>query len=893
MANIFGTDKNDNITLASGTATTNLVGLAGNDKLTSLSGDTNLYGDVLDNIVLNFTSLSSAHSTVYDDTPHGSNAGAFAQIPVFWNDTLTAYSGNNLLVGDATNFSINVHGTDSLAAGVSAPVIVTNVNVSFGNDTLYDPDGNNTMYGDLETFSVSVIAGSGGGAGSEATARIGVLAGNVHNVNTGQGTPGLLAAFGNDTITTGAGADLIYGDAKNFLITLLSGSNSVGATARARLDESKFTFGVDKISSGDGNDVVFGDVQNFNMTLTTGDNASNNRAQDVSSYIFGNDVIQSGNGNDFIYGDAQHLNWTFTVGSGLDGTNASPLPGGFARWGAGSLSYGNDNITAGNGDNWIYGDIQDWTITASGGAGVHGKNASEIAGIGGAGDSPQVQPIIVFGNDQITVGNGNNHIFGDADMFNTISLGPDNMLTTGAVGNGVLQGSLSFGNDLISAGNGSNVVYGDVNQVIENMVSGDHAASGSTAYIERDEFTFSFGSDTINVGNGGNMVFGDVGTYLIHLQSGDYLHGGVANSDESIGFDPATSSNAGLFTGSNTTFGVDHINSGSGNDTLIGDVGTFTIDIHGGQHMDGSTGPATASAGLGPYNDLVDQPFASLGADVAPVTFGKDEIHGGGGDDHIYGEGISLNTSAIAGSIDTPYTGDPIFINPNTGDILPAGAAILDVRAVIGSGSPVTAGDDKLYGDAGNDVIYGDWQTLNITLQDGKGTGLSTIPELTNASIDTLKMGDDLLVGGAGNDVLYGDLATLNFQHLDANGNLITDNIMDPNSNVAHFIEGNNTLFGGAGNDTLYGDQFGTGHNQYVYDGSINNGTDTIANFSVQNDTLVGQRGATFSDGGHNGAGDLVVVVHDIAGATSMITLLGDHGLFSALHTAQAAMPVA
>jgi Ca2+-binding RTX toxin-like protein len=886
MTDYIGTTKSDTITISSTTSADAIIGLEGSDKLTSLFGDASLYGDVEEDVVLNFSSLSQVSATVYP--MKNTYDGLFGHIPKFGNDTLTALNGSNTMYGDAVHFIIDVHGSDNLAAGVSAPVIITNLNINFGNDTLYSSGGNNIMYGDLEVFSVSLVAGSDGAKGSDATVRIGVLGGTV-----GSSTPGLQVAFGNDSITTGSGNDHIYGDTQNYLVSLLSGSNSVGATARARLDDGKTTFGNDKVFSGDGNDVVYGDVQNFTMTLTSGDNGSNNRAQDVTNYSFGNDMIQAGNGNDKIYGDAQNVNWTFTVGSGLDGTydalgpNYDILAVGEARWVA-TLTYGNDTILAGNGANRIYGDVQNWLVTSTVGQGMNGDGAIAVAGIGDVGTTPTTAASIHFGNDQISVGSGNNFIYGDADLVQFIGQVPNNLLSTAMIDAvGPTAGNLTFGNDQISAGNGVNTVYGDVASINELYSCGNFSGIGAVSFAERSEFDFTFGADKITVGSGGNTVYGDAGAYLMQFHAGDHASGGVANGYNS--YDPAVGDITGVedndVFNAKTIFGADFIASGSGSDILVGDVGTFTMSFKAGLHVDGSTGPEAVSSGIGMYNAIEGYPY---GADNSPVTFGNDEIHGGGGADTIYGEGIQLSISAVAGSIDAPFLGespnyDPntgLFTNPNTGHTLLPTVAVLDVRSGIGDTSPVAAGNDKLYGDAGNDVIYGDWKALNITLHDGQGTGLSIIPELTDASIGTIKLGDDVLIGGSSNDVLYGDVAAVNFQHLDAMGNLITNDILGPNSNVHHFIAGNNILFGGAGDDVITGGTTGLtgsyGKNQFVYDGGLNNGHDQILDFHVGMDTLVGQNGAKFSDGGlvNN---NLVINVHDAAGDSSTITLMNVH----------------
>ena len=122
------------------------------------------------------------------------------------------------------------------------------------------------------------------------------------------------------------------------------------------------------------------------------------------------------------------------------------------------------------------------------------------------------------------------------------------------------------------------------------------------------------------------------------------------------------------------------------------------------------------------------------------------------------------------------------------------------------------AGDDILIGGATNDTLYGG--AGNDVLLGGDGN-------------DTLDGGDgdDRLDGGNGNDILLGGL-------------------------------GNDILIGGLGNDTMTG---GAGADRFVFNGTIDNGNDTITDFTTaQGDKLVfsgiaqlSDLGATWNAGSH------------------------------------------
>lgn len=97
MANIFklfdnglvlGTDEDDFIVVLAGNTT--IVGLGGNDKIISGLGSTKLYGDIKEDIILNFVSTSTILPTIY---------GAMApditiehnKVPIFGNDKIFGF----------------------------------------------------------------------------------------------------------------------------------------------------------------------------------------------------------------------------------------------------------------------------------------------------------------------------------------------------------------------------------------------------------------------------------------------------------------------------------------------------------------------------------------------------------------------------------------------------------------------------------------------------------------------------------------------------------------------------------------------------------------------------------------------------------------------------------
>ena len=199
----------------------------------------------------------------------------------------------------------------------------------------------------------------------------------------------------------------------------------------------------------------------------------------------------------------------------------------------------------------------------------------------------------------------------------------------------------------------------------------------------------------------------------------------------------------------------------------------------GNNIINGLGGDDVLDGGLGD-----DQLFGGEGSDELYGSAGNDTLTGDAGDDGLYGgEGNDTLNGGLANDELVGDAGD---------DILDGGAGIDDLYG--GEGS------DELYGSAGNDTLTGD--AGDDGLYGGEGN------DILNGGL-----GNDELVGDAGIDVLYG-------------GEGIDD---------LYGGEGNDILNGGLGNDILHGNG---GANIFAF-GSLNDGVDTIVDFSSIEDKLL------------------------------------------------------
>ena len=302
---------------------------------------------------------------------------------------------------------------------------------------------------------------------------------------------------GADTITTGNGGSIIFGDNGSVYYrspgvpgTVQTTNTGVGAN--------------DTITAGTGNNTIFGGSGSDNYRRsrrhrqqhhhrsrraysvlynrhcqpdrTTDPQLAQNEqivAGNGKNIIFGGsgaDAITSGNGNSIIFGDNGSVQYQ---SPGVLGTVQST----YATNGA------NDTITAGTGNNIIFGGTGSDNITA----GLGGRGNNIIFGEDGsiqffpAGSPSLAQSIDVqlASNNIINAGNGNNIIFGGS------------------------------GSNTLTAGNGSNIIFGSNGQV-------SYQSPGVLGTAQTTNSSIG-GNDTITAGNGSDYVFGGYGSNTITL----------------------------------------------------------------------------------------------------------------------------------------------------------------------------------------------------------------------------------------------------------------------------------------------------------------------------------------------------------------------------------------
>jgi len=559
----------------------------------------------------------------------------------------------------------------------------------------------------------------------------------------------------------------------------------------------------------------------------------------------GNDILTTGSGNDVII--AGNGNDTISAG---DGRNviladrgqvvfANGLPT-FARSTVSVLS-GSDTITSGSGNDAIIAGGN--TDIISGGAGnnfILGDDGTISFTAGSA-----VLAILTYstsdGNDSITTFGGNDIIYtGDGDNIVNAGEGDDDVY--GGSGKDTLsgQGGADFlvgmlGDDLIDggAGNDVNVDGGDDDDVVRGG-SGDDVVHGG------------LGIDNVYGDDGDDRLFGDAGSSASPTasQTGQRLYGG-AGRDTLFAFAPSVAS-IGEF---NTQTGLvgDQLFGGADGDTLNGNMrrevfsGEAGNDVAFGDIFIGPTYLTQALAGLGTQAD-------THGADdIIHGGAGEDQLFGGGGNDTIFG---GAGTDMIEGQrgADQQFGGAGIDLFTIRTDE-PSAIDIIDGH--FGNDSLADSADDNA-----TDVVMINGTTGNDTILIGADSTIAgrVIVRFNGVSIPItmLDANGKLLVeqfriaGLAGNDTIgFYTLAAIDSGVVSAGSipsgfiPLNTDflatrardyaGVFDGNSgnDILLGTHGRDQLDGGPGSDTL----FGFGGDDRLW-GDIGNGS------TLDNDTL-------------------------------------------------------
>lgn len=293
----------------------------------------------------------------------------------------------------------------------------------------------------------------------------------------------------------------------------------------------------------------------------------------------------------------------------------------------------------------------------------------------------------------------------------------------GGGGTDILYGGT--GNDLLFGGTGSDRLYGDDGNDIlygdsgTDVLYGDGGNDTLFGGADNDTLFGGDGDDWLNPGAGNDQLYGGAGLDIVDF--------GTATANISYNFGTASVLSVTGFN-SNTLVGIEGINLGSGNDSIIGNADNNV--------MFGNAGNDSLYGGGG-----ADSLYGGTGADQLYGGDGNDWLDGGAGNDWIDGGAGQDIVDFGAATVNISYNFNSSTIGVDGTDTL---VGIEGINLGSGDDSVIgNAADNIMFGNAGNDTLYGG--AGNDLLDGGSGA-------------DRLYggVGNDTIDGGSGDDVIYG-----------------------------------------------------------------------------------------------------------------------------------------
>ena len=390
------------------------------------------------------------------------------------NGSVTFDADGRVLAVDATMDDNTSGGDDAIVAGDGDKLIVGGV----GADRIEAGNGDGVVLGDngairFENGILRQVESSGYLAGLGGDDRI--VAGNGDHV--------VIGGVGKDSIVTGDGRDVLFGD---------NGSLLADAAGRLTLAESAADTGAsggdDSIVAGNGDKLVFGGIGSDAIALDTGTNIAfgdNGRvaftggsADSIAATQFdvgGNDRIDAGHGRNVLLGGAGNDRITAGDGGNIvfgDNGTVTLADGVWTSAVSSAIAIGGDDLlAAGGGNDILIGGNGADEVAGGGGFNVVAGDNAEVRFSGGALQLAQTIDLYTGGDDVLRGGSGNSILLGGAGGDSLYgSLARDVMVGDYAavtLENGVLRGLVRFG----GAGNAPDLVA----QGQEEMLDQGHA----------------------------------------------------------------------------------------------------------------------------------------------------------------------------------------------------------------------------------------------------------------------------------------------------------------------------------------------------------------------------------------------------------------------------------
>jgi len=898
-------------------STSTTVG-GGSDTITSLSGDDIIiggrYGDTIDG--------GEGDNLVIGDsgriTAAGEDAPQFAGQPITLGrvetiedtdggiDTITTLTGYDIIFGG--------HGGDTITASLipepenQAATAPDSGNIIFGDTGYidYDIDGNPDDIDEIA--STTTTAEWGVDANLDAVI---VDVGGIDTIDTGDGDDIIIGGRFGDNIEARNGDNIVFGDSGRITASTVDSETQAQFAGQpitlGRVETIEDTDGgIDTITTLSGYDIVLGGHGGDGINVGEG----NNIVLGDTGYIDWDDdqLLDQSNATDAA--DIDEIKSTSTIPT--DGVNSALLPVIVDVGGADTITSGagddiviggrfDDGIDAGDGDNLVFGDsghILAATIDSISGQ-EHFDNQPITFG--------RVETITDTdgGADTITTGDGYDIVLG-GHANDTIKVEFEYGGTVDADGSNIVLGDTGYidwdDDELIPAEtnlDGDPSAYtvtttdnptnpDDIDEILSTTTTPPHETqrlliSEATA----GDIELSLNGSSVAVGY--NVTAGQLQEAVQSLVDDDITVSVTmtAPNNFEIAFagpysDPTvTSPNVPQLIITNFTDGVvtlgtivdgdvggvDTIDSGNGDDIIIGGRFGDTINGYNGDNVViGDSGRILGAKidslpGVARVNNLAGQPMtfglittlepADGGNDTIQTGddndiilggFANDDIHAGGDDDYILGDNGYLQYDRASDNITLNSLRRPDVI-AHLGELAPlTDGTIVDLDNpdnpdprtldLVTTTDPTFGGDDIIRGNADNDVIFGGtgsdiiWAD-NEAVDDHVYTGQDDGNDIVFGdhgrmypSIDDPYIDGEFFTGGAINEVVNPEFDAFfinnNFFSIDTQdvdgANTDADPQLDPNPDENrgkpnNFNDFEDIIFGSGGDDTIIGGQ--------------------------------------------------------------------------------------
>ncbi len=546
--------------------------------------------------------------------------------------------------------------------------------------------------------------------------------------------------------------------------------------------------------------------------------------------------------------DTLHGSYSFDVILGDSGEQGNPS------------AVGSDTITAGAGNDIIFGDVPNSDALNTphlGAAGTH-DGAGYAALLDYYGTPGQVFDAL---RDPSVAVLYNDNTVGAAD---TIDAGAGNDIVFAGGGNDIMTPGL--GDDTIYGGDGSDTLVFGHTPVQVDLSSGTTTGEGTDVFYDIENIITGSGNDTIIANASDNTIDAGAGIDTLSFAGVNQAINLVMTADGAgtatgQGSDSFSSIEQWMGSTLNDTFNAsasgsdDLFNANTGTDTIsyAAVASNITVDLLNNQ----ATGTAIGTDTLLNFENVIGGSGAdTLIANANTISLtggaGNDTLVSGSGDNVLIG-GTGSDTVSYANAADGVIVN--FSTNTATGD---GNDTLITVENIIGSGfddtfiDANTTDNNTFDGGAGADTLSYQFATVNITanlntgIVTGRGTDtMSHIENLTGGSGNDTFTGDnndnifiggagaDTLIGGDGADTLSGGLGNDNLQ-----GGLGTDTVSYANAAGSVTVNFSTNTATGDGSDTLSGIEniLGSAFNDTFIDANANNNNTFTG--GTGNDTL-------------------------------------------------------